>query len=65
MITAEDADADADMTAAIRALTALADAGIPPDIQELLVYGNPKLGIAPGALTRAIAQVLKAYRAAR
>lgn len=34
---------------------ALAQAGIPPDIQELLVRGNPSRGIAPGALAKAIA----------
>jgi hypothetical protein len=38
----------------IAALTALAEAGIEPDVQELLVAGNPSRGIAPGALTKAL-----------
>jgi len=40
--------------AAIKVLTALTTHGIPPDVQELLVYGNPSRGIAPGALRKAI-----------
>lgn len=38
----------------VAALTALAEAGIDPDVQELLVAGNPSRGIAPGALAKAI-----------
>jgi hypothetical protein len=38
----------------VPALVILAQAGIPTDIQELLVAGNPMKGIAPGALERAI-----------
>lgn len=40
------------------ALVALAEHGIPPDIQELLVHGNPSQGIAPGALGKAIRVIL-------
>lgn len=39
-------------------LMALAKAGIPTDIQELLVQGNPMRGIAPGALAAALSAVL-------
>lgn len=35
-------------------LTALTEAGIPADIQELLVRGDVSLGIAPGALSKAV-----------
>lgn len=35
-------------------LVALAEVGIPPDVQELIVQGNPSIGVAPGALDRAI-----------
>lgn len=35
-------------------LVALAEAGIPPDVQELLVQGDPMRGISPGALAKAI-----------
>jgi hypothetical protein len=41
--------------AAVKVLTILTTHGIPPDVQELLVYGNPSQGIAPGALSKAIA----------
>jgi hypothetical protein len=44
---------------AVDALTALAVAGIPPDVQELLVYGDPVRGIAPGALSKACAAIWK------
>jgi len=51
-----------DKLAATAALTALAEHGIPPDVQELLVVGNPDRGIAPGALSKAVKAVLTAYR---
>lgn len=35
-------------------LVALAERNIPPDVQELLVQGDPMRGIAPGALSAAI-----------
>lgn len=35
-------------------LVALAEAKIPPDVGELLVRGNPALGVAPGALRKAL-----------
>ena len=37
------------------ALQALVDAGVPTDIQELLLYGNPDRGVKPRALENAIA----------
>ena len=40
------------------AFTILARCNIPPDVQELLVYGDAKRGIAPRALERAIEAVL-------
>jgi hypothetical protein len=51
---------DDSLTAATAALVTLAEKGIPTDIQELLVYGNPERGIAPGALSAAIKAVLPA-----
>ncbi|CUW44428.1 hypothetical protein B3286c1_1760 [Brucella vulpis] len=39
---------------ATAALAALADAGIPADIQELLVRGDAYRGIASGALSKAV-----------
>lgn len=36
------------------AMVALAEAGIPTDVQELLVRGDPDRGIAPGAITKAL-----------
>lgn len=36
------------------ALVVLAQRGVPPDIQELLVRGNPQIGVAPGALRAAL-----------
>jgi hypothetical protein len=38
----------------IAAVLKLAERNIPPDIQELLVTGNPDKGIRPGALLAAI-----------
>lgn len=38
----------------VAALTALAEAGIEPDVQELLVAGSPGRAIAPGALAKAL-----------
>jgi hypothetical protein len=42
------------------ALVVLTEHGIEPDVQELLVYGNPSRGIAPGALRKAIQAALAA-----
>lgn len=39
------------------ALISLARSNIPPDVQELLLHGNPDRGIPPGALKRLIEQV--------
>ena len=44
-----------------QALTVLAQCNIPPDIQELLVRGDPMRGIAPGALSKAIEEVIGFY----
>ena len=40
------------------ALVALAEHGIPHDIQELLVHGSKRQGIPPGAFSKAIKAVL-------
>jgi hypothetical protein len=45
---------DADVAAA---LVVLARDGIAPDIQELLVRGNPSQGVRPGALARALSRI--------
>lgn len=44
------------------ALIALAECNIPPDIQELLVRGDPMRGIPPHALLRAIEAVMSVDR---
>ena len=41
------------------AVLRLAQFGIPPDMQELLVFGNVGLGIPPGALSAAINAALE------
>jgi hypothetical protein len=51
-----------DIEAAAAGLLALAEHGIPPDIQELLVRGDPMRGIRPGALIASIKATIKAYR---
>lgn len=38
----------------VDAVTALAEAGIPVDVQELLIYGNVSAGIPPNALQKAL-----------
>lgn len=47
----------------VRALTALAEHGMPTDVQELLLRGEPMRGIAPGALNKALAEALGALMA--
>lgn len=42
----------------IVALQALVDAGVPTDVQELLLYGNPDRDVKPKALERAIVAAL-------
>lgn len=37
------------------AMTALAESGIPTDVQELLLRGDAARGISPGALRKALA----------
>ena len=44
-------------------LVALAEAGIPPDVQEMLVRGDPMRGIAPGALSKALTATISDLRA--
>lgn len=41
------------------ALLALAERGVPPDIQEMLVHGDASRGIAPRALRSAINEVMR------
>ena len=36
----------------VNALLVLTKCGVPPDIQELLIYGDPERKIAPGALNK-------------
>ena len=52
---------DVDSDAAVAALISLATDNIPPDVQELLVHGDPQRDIRPGALSRAIRSVLIVY----
>lgn len=40
-------------------LLVLARSNVPPDIQELLVAGNPMLGVPPGVLRAAIASFIE------
>lgn len=44
------------------ALVALAEGGIPADVQELLIHGNPAMGVPPGALKAAIKASRKVVR---
>lgn len=48
------------LDAATAALISLTEAGIPTDVQELLIVGDPSRGIAPGSLSKAIATVIRA-----
>lgn len=40
--------------AVVAALIALVRHGVPPDVQELLVYGAPHCGVPPGALAAVV-----------
>ncbi len=53
-----DEDRDEVLNRLIVALQALVDAGVPTDVQELLLYGNPDRGVRPKALEHAIAAAL-------
>lgn len=53
---------DIDTQAAIAALLALTEHGIPPDTQELLVHGSKRAGVAPGALSAALKAALATYQ---
>lgn len=55
----EEAD---ELDAATAALVALAEAGIPTDIQELLVRGDPLRSIAPGALSKCFRAAIRSLR---
>ncbi len=44
------------------AVLRLAQFGIPPDVQELLVFGNVGLGVPPGALLAAMNAALEAHK---
>ncbi|SPL64446.1 DUF551 domain-containing protein [Ochrobactrum soli] len=48
------------LDAATAALISLTEAGIPTDVQELLIVGDPSRGVAPGSLSKAIATVIRA-----
>lgn len=52
-----------DTKAATTALLILSQHGIPVDVQELLIYGNPRLGIAPGALSKVVKAIVESYKA--
>jgi hypothetical protein len=52
---------DTDLEAASAALVSLACDNIPPDVQELLVRGDPQRDIRPGAFSRAIQAALIVY----
>lgn len=39
-------------------LVALAQLDVPPDVQEILVHGNAKMGVPPNALARALTAAL-------
>lgn len=49
------------LEAAGAALLKLVEFNIPPDVQELLILGNEKLGVRPGALTAALSAALGIY----
>jgi hypothetical protein len=53
---------DPDLEAAAAGILALAEHGIPADIQELLVRGSLRQGIRPGALSAAFKATLLAYK---
>lgn len=53
---------DPDLDAATAGIVALAQHGIPTDVQELLVRGDPMRGIKPGALSAAFLATLQSYR---
>lgn len=53
---------DPDLDAATAAVVALAEHGVPVDIQELLVRGNPAIGVRPGALLAATKATITSYR---
>jgi hypothetical protein len=43
-----------EVEAVARAVQALADCNVPPDVQELLLHGNPSRSVRPGALLAAL-----------
>ena len=50
---------DEKLDLSVAALVALAENGVPADIQELLVRGNPALGVKAGAINDVIKAVIK------
>lgn len=52
--------ATADTEAATAALLAMAEHGVPPDIQELLIHGDGR-HVKPGALSKAMRAALLVY----
>lgn len=52
---------DPDVNASVAGLLALAEHGIPVDVQELLVHGDPSRGIRPGALSACIKATIQSY----
>lgn len=62
MATVTTPSVDPDVEAAAAGLCALAEYGIPVDVQELLVRGDPMRGIRPGALSACIKATLVSYR---
>jgi hypothetical protein len=59
-MTTESEAVEAMAVSEVAFLVVLAEAGISPDIGELLMQGNPTRGVAPGALRKA----MLAYNAA-
>lgn len=53
---------DPDLEAAAAGILALAEHGIPVDVQELLVRGSLSRGIRPGALSAAFRATILAYK---
>ena len=53
---------DIELDAATAALMVMAEHNVPPDIQELLVFGNPILGVPEGVMSKVIKAVLVTFR---
>lgn len=55
------AETDRNLEAASAALLKLAEYGVPPDTQELLLYGSKRAGVRPGALVAALSAAIDTY----